>query len=51
MTAKQPTKPAATPAPTESAMALGSMFMVNVVADRSAVELLKQLGCKDTHSI
>src|ERR1700690_2737626 len=44
MTAKQPTKPAAAPAATESAMALGSKVMVNVVGDGSAVEFFKELG-------
>src|SRR5664279_223084 len=44
MTAKQPTKPAAAPAPMESAMALGSKVIVNVIGNRCAVQLGKQLG-------
>src|SRR5450432_1146591 len=47
MTAKQPTRPAAAPAPTESASALGSNVIVNVVADRGAVQLLQQLRGQD----
>jgi hypothetical protein len=47
MTAKQPTKPAAAPAPMESAMALGSKVIVNVVRHRCAIQLGKQLGCED----